>query len=343
MIVRARAPLRMSFGGGGTDVPPYPQKFGGAVFSTTIDKYAYCTVSERGSPNFLFKSTDLELSETYPDLQSLHYDGTLDLPKAVVKTICPNDTRKFELSLFSEAPPGSGLGSSSALMVAIIRAVADFLELHESNHSIAKLAYDLERVQLRVKGGYQDQYACTFGGFNFIEFSSSGVTVNPLRINGDILQELLASLVLIDTGKSRLSSNILSRQIDSYERGDERVMESLHEMKQIAFDMKSALLKGDLARFGELLGKDWEWKKRLDSMISNPQIESIYEKALEHGALGGKVLGAGDGGHMLFFVEFTRKRELVKCLQLEGYPPIGFNFDSQGVVSWKLVEDGILA
>jgi D-glycero-alpha-D-manno-heptose-7-phosphate kinase len=342
MIVRARAPLRMSFGGGGTDVPPYPQKFGGAVISTTIDKYAYCTVSERPQ-SFVFKSTDLELSETYPDLQSLQYDGTLDLPKAVVKTICPNDARRFELSLFSEAPPGSGLGSSSALMVAIIRAVADFLGLQESNHSIAELAYNLERVQLRIKGGYQDQYACTFGGFNFIEFSSREVTVNPLRINSDILQELLASLVLIDTGKSRLSSNILSRQIESYERGDERVMESLHKMKQIAFDMKSALQKGDLARFGKLLGNDWEWKKRLDTMISNPQIESIYQKALEHGAVGGKVLGAGNGGHMLFFVEFARKRELLKCLELEGHPAIGFNFDNQGVVSWRLVEDGILA
>src|SRR5205807_463717 len=322
--------------------PPYPQKFGGAVIGTTIDKYAYCTVSERPI-DFVFKSTDLELSETYPDLQSLQYDGTLDLPKAVVKTICPNDTRKFELSLFSEAPPGSGLGSSSALMVAIIRAVADFLKLEESNHSIAELAYNLERVQLNIKGGYQDQYACTFGGFNLIEFSSGGVSVSPLRINDNIMQELLASLVLIDTGKSRLSSNILSRQIDSYERGDKRVMESLHKMKQIAFEMKSALQKGDLARFGELLGSDWEWKKRLDTMISNSQIESIYKKALEHGALGGKVLGAGNGGHMLFFVEFTRKRELLKSLEQEGYPPISFNFDNQGVVSWKLVEDGVLA
>ena len=332
----------MSFGGGGTDVPPYPQKYGGAVISTTIDKYAYCTVSERLAPDYLFRSADLELSETYPDLDSLEYNGKLDLPKAVVKTICAKEGKKFEVSLFSEAPPGSGLGSSSALMVAVIRAVTEFLGVHKSNNSVAELAYSLERFELKIKGGYQDQYASTFGGFNFIEFSSKGVAVNPLRIKNEILQELLASLVLIDSGKSRLSSNILSRQIQSYERGDECVIESLGKIKQIAFEMKSALLQGDLTTFGNLLADEWQWKKRLDIMISNPQIESVYRKALDHGAIGGKVLGAGNGGHMLFFVEFGRRKDLLKCLESVGYQPISFSFDNRGVVSWKLQEDGVI-
>src|SRR5260370_1378994 len=187
----------MSFGGGGTDVPPYPAMFGSAVLSTIIDKYAYCTVSERIAQDYLFKSADLELTEAYPDLDSLEYNGRLDLPKAVVKTICSNDERKFELTLLSEAPPGSGLGSSSALMVAVIRAVTNFLGVDASSHSIAELACNLERLELKIKGGLQDQYASTFGGFNFIEFTSNGVTVNPLRVKEEILQELLASLVLI--------------------------------------------------------------------------------------------------------------------------------------------------
>lgn len=342
MIIRARAPLRISFGGGGTDVPPYPQKYGGAVLSTTIDKYAYCTVAETSGDAFLFKSTDLEMSEVYSDLSSLKYNGTLDLPKAVVKTICGSTKKKFQLSILSEAPPGSGLGSSSALMVAVIKAVSNFLRIKKTSHSIAELAYKLERDELRMKGGYQDQYASTFGGFNFIEFAENGVFVNPLRVKSEILHELLASLVLIDTGQSRLSSNILSRQINSYEREDQDVMESLKMIKGIAFEMKSSLLKGDLKRFGKLLGEDWKYKKRLDKMISNQKLEDTYRKAIENGAIGGKVLGAGNGGHMLFFAEFARKRNLIKNLHSDGYNPVSFSFERKGVISWKLDEDGVL-
>ncbi len=343
MIIRARAPLRISFGGGGTDVPPYPEKYGGVVLSTTIDKYAYCTVTQGEVNGYVFRSDDLGLSEFYPDLRSLKYNGIMDLPKSVIRAVGNGSPKNLEFSLFSDAAPGSGLGSSSALMVAIIRAVSDLLGRQPSNGSIAEMAYKLERDELGIKGGYQDQYSSAFGGLNFMEFSGTGVAVNPLNVRTEILNELLASLVLIDTGKSRLSSDILSRQIESYARGESETLENLRGIKRVALEMKSSLLNGDLMRFGELLGEEWQYKKHLDAMISNPQIDSIYEVALQNGAVGGKVLGAGDGGHMLFFVEFQKRRILTKFFESKGYRTVSFNFDRNGVGSWKLREDGVLA
>jgi len=324
-------------------VPPYPEKYGGAVLSTTIDKYAYCTVTQGQVRGYAFRSADLELSEFYPDLESLKYNGIMDLPKSVVRAVGDSDAKNLEFSLLSDAPPGSGLGSSSALMVAIIKAVNDLLGTQGSKSSIAEMAYKLERDELRIKGGYQDQYSSAFGGLNFIEFSGTQVSVNPLRVRPEVLHELLASLILIDTGKSRLSSDILSRQIESYTRGDPETLETLRDIKRVATEMKSSLLNGDLRRFGELLGEEWRYKKRLDTSISNSQIESIYAAALQNGAVGGKVLGAGDGGHMLFFVEFEKRRALTRFFESKSYRPISFSFDGQGVISWKLREDGVLA
>lgn len=340
LIVRARAPLRISFGGGGTDVPPYPEKYGGVVLSTTIDRYAYCVACSREMVGYSLKSLDLEMSEIYPDLESLRYDGSLDIAKAVIKTVCGENDEKLDLSILSEAPPGSGLGSSSAIMVAIIKAVSDFVGRESSSYQTAELAFQLERMELGIKGGYQDQYASTFGGFNFMEFEEGNVVVNPLRIRDEILHELLASLILIDTGRSRLSSNILTRQIESYEREEADVMDSLKMIKNVALEMKSSLLKGNITRFGELLGEEWAFKKRLDKMVTNYSIDALYKTALEKGATGGKVLGAGDGGHMLFFVDLTKKRDLSKWFVSNGHNPISFNFDNEGVVSWKMGNDG---
>ncbi|MDG6908087.1 MAG: GHMP kinase [Nitrososphaerota archaeon] len=341
MIVRARAPLRISFAGGGTDVSPYFEKYGGMVLSTTIDRYAYCTVASSDN-GYSLRSADLEIDEYYSDLGNIQYNGKLDLAKAVVKTVCGGNNHKLELSLLSEAPPGSGLGSSSALMVAIIKGVVDFLGVNSNSYSIAQLAYKLEREELSIKGGYQDQYASTFGGFNFIELNGKGTTVNPLRVRDEILRELLASLVLIDTGKSRLSSHILERQIDSYRKETVDVMEALAKIKEITLEAKSALLRGDLARFGELLGEEWSCKKLLDKNISNQEIEAIYKGSIANGALGGKVLGAGNGGHMLFFTDIRKRKALTKYLVSNGYEPVPFNFDVYGAVSWKVDKDGVM-
>ena len=341
--MRARAPLRISFSGGGTDVAPYPEKYGGAVLSTSIDHYAYCTVDDAPSEGFTLSSADLEINEIYQDLSSLTYNGKLDLAKAVVRTMWSDCAKKFELSLLSEAPPGSGLGSSSSLMVAIIKAVSEYQGFPLDRYSLAEMAYKLERVELGIKGGYQDQYAATFGGFNFIEFTSDKTLVNPLRVSSEILEELHASLILIDMGRSRLSSDILSRQIDSYKREDAVVMESLHRIKAVAYQMKALLLKGHLIEFGSLLHEEWALKKRLDKMITNARIDQLYGGALKNGAIGGKILGAGDGGHMLFFVDFQKKRNLLKYLMTNGYRHVPFNFDSQGAVSWKVKDGEVLA
>ena len=341
VIVRARAPLRISFGGGGTDVPPYPQRYGGLVLSATIDRYAYCSVqsAQRG---YHFHSADLELEEIYTDLANLQYGGKLDLAKAVVKALAPQNPKKFSLSLFTEAPPGSGLGSSSSLMVAIIRGVSDFLDLKIPRYPLAELAYKLERVVLGIKGGYQDQYAATFGGFNFIEFGDK-VTVNPLKLSQEILHELHANLLLVNTGEGRLSSNILSRQIASYEREDHAVMQSLSEIKRIGMEMKSALVRGDLGDFGHLISQEWEQKKQLDEKISTKTIEALYLGALRNGAQGGKVLGAGGGGHMMFVVPLSKRRDVNKFLVSRGYQEIHFGFDDEGAVSWRVDEQRVLA
>ena len=335
MIVRARAPLRISFAGGGTDVPPYPEKQGGVVLSATIDRYAYCTASDSDGTNYKVTSADLNLAESYPALGRLSYGGKLDLVRAVLNTLYPENRRRFDLFLTSEAAPGSGLGSSSALMVSAIRAVSQYLGNELTSYATAELAYKLERVELKQKGGYQDQYAATFGGFNFIEFGT-GVVVNPLRVRDEVMNELHASLVLVNLGQTRMSSDILSRQISSYEKEDQNVMQSLREIKEITYEMKSALLHGELRRLGELMGEEWSFKKKLDPKISNPEIDKLFEKARAIGAIGGKVLGAGDGGHALFYVNLERRAEFVRYFKEGGYMIVGFGFDKNGVQSWKL-------
>jgi D-glycero-alpha-D-manno-heptose-7-phosphate kinase len=341
--VRARAPLRISFSGGGTDVAPYPSKYGGAVLSTSIDHYAYCTVEDAVDEEFALSSADLEINEIYQDLSGVTYNGKLDLAKAVVRTMWFDHAKKFRLSLLSDAPPGSGLGSSSSLMVAIIKAVGEFQGYPLDRYALAEMAYKLERVELGIRGGYQDQYAATFGGFNFIEFMPDKTLVNPLRVSSEILEELHAGLILVDLGRSRLSSDILSRQIASYEREDTVVMESLHRIKALAYEMKALLLRGHLTEFGKLLREEWVLKKRLDKMITNERIDKLYEGALENGALGGKILGAGDGGHMVFLVDFHKKRNLLKYLISHDCRQIPFNFDTQGVVSWRIQKGEVLA
>lgn len=340
--VRSRAPLRISFAGGGTDVPPYPERFGGAVLGVTIDRYAYCVVSDPRSDSYRVKSADLDLEEIYPALGELSYGGKLDLVKAVLRTLHPESRKKFDLLLSTEAAPGSGLGSSSALMVATISAVSKYLGLALPSYSVAEMAYRLERGELKLKGGYQDQYASTFGGFNFIEFGDGKVVVNPLRIKDDIARELHACLCLLDLGRTRVSSDVLSRQVMAYEREDAVVMESLKEIKKIAYEMKTVLLKGDLTKFGELLGEEWSFKKKLDAGISNPEFDKLFNDAHQRGAIGGKILGAGDGGHALFYVGFDKKHDFKRFFESRNVRFVPFGFDEGGVASWAIDDNGVM-
>ena len=342
MIIKSKAPLRISFAGGGTDVPPYTEMRGGCVVSSTITKYAYAVLKSRGDKNKRVNSIDYGLMMSFKSISQLRYDGKLDLVKAAMKTF-QLENYGFDMTISCDAPPGSGLGSSSAVMVAIIGAFKELLNKPLTSYEVAELAYRLERIELGIKGGLQDQYAATFGGFNFIEFRKSSVVVNPLRIRSEILNELHSNLMLFDTGKTRLSARILERQISATQKRKRVVLESLDFLKQLAIDMKNALLRGDLKSFGELLHMGWEHKKKLDSQISNPFIDKLYNIAREGGAIGGKVCGAGGGGHLLIYCDLEKRRKIAKKLESLGCKLVTFSFEHNGLQTWKISESGVEA
>ena len=333
MIIRSKAPLRISFAGGGTDVPPYPEERGGAVLSTTINKYAWATLITRKDSTINVKSLDYDIVAKYHTDQKLFYDGELDLVKAVINTVGAKEG--LDLFMHSDAPPGSGLGSSSTVVVALVGLFQKWLNKPLTDYDIAELAFKIERKDLGIKGGKQDQYAATFGGFNYIEFHKDTTIVNPLRIKRNILNELEYSLLLCYTGKTRLSANILSEQIDKYVKKEKKSIEALDEIKAICGDMKNALLKGHLGEFGELLHKGWVHKKKLASNISNPEIDKLYDTARKNGAVGGKILGAGGGGYLLLFCDFDKKHIIAEKLENLGGQIVDFGFDFKGLQSWS--------
>ena len=336
MTVRCRAPLRISFGGGGTDVPPYPEERGGAVLSTTIGKYAYSTLIGRSDDRINVRSLDYDIVASYSVNAELKYDGNLDLVKAAIRTMGVRNG--CDLFLHTDAPPGSGLGTSSALVVAIVGAFRRWLKLPLTGYDIAELAYHIERDEAGIKGGRQDQYAATFGGFNFIEFLGKTTIVNPLRIDWDTINELEYRLMLCYTGGTRLSAGILDDQVTRYVEGTAEVLSAFEETKRLAFDMKNALLLGKLNEFGALLHQAWCCKKRLSRKITDPQIDELYELAKENGAIGGKLLGAGGGGYLLFLCEFDKWHIVAEKLERAGGKIVGFTFDLRGMQSWEVSE-----
>jgi D-glycero-alpha-D-manno-heptose-7-phosphate kinase len=335
MIVRAKAPLRISFAGGGTDVPPYPQERGGAVLSVTIDKYAYASLAQTGDAAITVQSLDYDLVAKYHSAADLTYNGELDLVKAAIRRLAP-DARGIRLFLHSDAPPGSGLGSSSTLVVALVGMLRHYLRQPLTDYEVAELAYQIERVDLGIVGGMQDQYAATFGGVNFIEFHDKAVIVNPLRVRADRLNELQYNLLLCYTGATRLSARIVERQTQSYVQRREEVVRALDAQKEMAIAMKNALLQGRLGDFGDLLHQAWQAKKHMDTAITNPQIDEMYEAARQAGAIGGKILGAGGGGYLLLYCPFDRKHVVAPALERLGGQFVSFGFDLQGLQTWEI-------
>ncbi|MFQ5872303.1 MAG: GHMP kinase [Dehalococcoidia bacterium] len=335
-IVRAKAPLRISLAGGGTDVSPYPEERGGAVISTTIDKYAYVVLKPQ-EEGIVVRSIGTDVILESDGCEDLRYDGNLDLVKAVIKHFQPSGG--LELLLHSDAPMGAGLGSSSTLVVGIVGAFAHWLRIPFTRYEIAELAYHLEREEVGFRGGRQDQYSATFGGFNFIEFQGEASVVNPLRLPWNILNELHYCLLMVFTGQTRLSPGIIRSQQERYEQRQLDTVTSLDRTKELAYEMKDALLQQRLIEMGELLHEGWEQKKRFTDQITNPYIDSLYDAAREAGAIGGKLLGAGGGGHMLFLCRPDAKHRVAARVTEQGAPPVPFAFDFDGLQTWTVGAD----
>lgn len=338
MWIRARAPLRISFGGGGTDVPPYCEEKGGAVLSATINRYAYATLKQLEERQIKVTSLDYDATVSYGIDDPFVYDGQLDLAKGVLEHFRRENSlhNGLEVYLHNDAPPGSGLGSSSAFTVALIVAVSEYLRQPLDAYQIADLAYRIERIEVGIKGGKQDQYASAFGGFNFIEFHDGITVVNPLRLRPDILCELEYSLVFAYVGGQRFSGHILERQISNYCRREERTITSLDNLKMLAYQLKNALLRGELRKFGELLEESWQSKKALAEGISTPWIDEIYEEARKAGALGGKISGAGGGGFMFFYCDPAKKFAVQERLKQLGAQLVSFSFTKEGARAWTI-------
>lgn len=336
MLIRAKAPLRISFAGGGTDVPPFPAQEVGCVLSATIDRYAWGTLRPRDDGSICINSLDFGTSLTYSSRREMRLDGQMDLAKAAIARLTGAYDQGFDLFLRSDAPPGSGLGSSSAMMVALVGLLKEWKNLPMTDYEVAELAYTVERSDLSIAGGMQDQYAAAFGGVNFMEFYGDRVVVNGLKVSPDILNELEYNLLLVDTGKVRLSSNIIADQVDRYERRESESVDALREIKRLTSEMKDLLLRRRFEEFGNLLHEEWQQKKRMSERISNSELDELYELAREEGAIGGKITGAGGGGHMLLYCRFDRKHHVAQALRSRGCEPSEVALEPAGLQTWRV-------
>lgn len=340
-IVKASAPLRLGLAGGGTDLSPYCDEHGGYVLNATIDRYAYAVLRPLRDASVRFIASDQQQSDVCSLEPVLPLNGNLNLHKAVynhmVRDFNQGRALALELTTFCDAPVGSGLGSSSTLVVAMIKAFVEYLNLPLDDYAIAHLAFKIERVDCRLLGGRQDQYSATFGGFNFMEFyADERAVINPLRIKNWIICELEASLVLYFTGVSRESAQIIADQTNNMKSGAADAIESMHGIKREALAMKECLLRADFTGLVESMQLGWENKKRSAKTVSNPQINSIYESAIQAGALAGKVSGAGGGGFMLFFVPTEKRMDVIRSLNGFGGQASNCHFTKHGTQAWRI-------
>ncbi len=339
MIIRSKAPLRIGLAGGGTDVAPYSDLYGGAILNATINLYAYATIEPTDDGQIVLDAVDRKEKLVLKSSEQLEINGQLDLAKGIYNRLVKDFTRQalsFKLTTYVDAPPGSGLGSSSTLVVAILGAFVEWLKLPLGEYDIARLAWEIERVDLGMAGGKQDQYAATFGGVNFMEFyQDDKVIVNPLRVRPDILNELSNNIVLYYTQTSRYSSDIIKNQMKNVKDKKQATLEATHNLKKQAVMMKEAVLKGELDEIGKILNFGWENKKRMASGITNPEIDKIYQTAMENGATGGKISGAGGGGFMFFYCPGNARFTVKEALERLGGYVLPFEFNNSGLTSWR--------
>lgn len=340
MIYRSKAPLRIGLAGGGTDVSPYSDQFGGAILNTTISLSAYACIEPITENKIIVEALDRDEKQEFDKLPLLPIDGTLDLLKAVYNRIQKDHSFSipgFRLSTFVDAPAGSGLGTSSTLVVAVLGAFKEMLNLPLDEYKVAKYAYDIERNDLQLAGGKQDQFAATFGGVNYMEFNTdNSVIVNQLRIKPEYLHELENNLVLYFTSTSRESAAIINEQVKNVNSKNEKSIEAMHQLKEQAKLMKDAFLQGNLHEIGLLLDYGFDQKRKMAANISNQRIDEVYEAAKKAGATGGKISGAGGGGFMIFYCPGNTRYEVIKTLNTFGGAVINYSFTKYGLTTWRI-------
>lgn len=335
MITRSKAPFRVSFGGGGTDMAPFCIDHGGCVISTTIDRHVYITLKPRDDKNIHIFSINLNKEYEF-EVGDRDYSTEFEIFKGILNVLEIRDG--LDIIINSELPAGSGMGGSSSLSVALIGALNKRYNLELSRHEIAQKAYDIERVELKQKGGYQDQFAAAYGGFNFIEFTKD-VIVNPINTSQEMINELHFRLILCYVGGSHFSSDIQDEVLKGYEIEKKSYIEAMEDLKNVAHSMRKIVESNDLNRldeFGELLHQGWLAKKSLSNKISNKNIENFYLTSRKFGVLGGKLLGAGGGGHLLLFSEPNQKFKVIQELEKIGGIIVNFHFNPKGLEVWDI-------
>jgi len=339
LTTRCRSPLRLGLAGGGTDLSPYLEEFGGAVFNCTIDRYAYAFIAPRDDGRVVFEAKDLKREEAFEGPAGVHR-SQLDLHRGVylrmIRDYHGGKALPLTITTTVDAPMGSGLGSSSALVVALVDAFRVLLDAPLGPYDVARLAYEIERVDLKLAGGKQDQYAAAFGGANFIEFLTDGrVIVNPLRMSNWIKNELEASLVIAFSGQSRSSSEVIGQQTSQMVARSADALKALHTLKADAIEMKNLLLRGHIHQMADLLNSSWEAKKRTAAAVSNASIDDLYTLARASGALGGKVSGAGGGGFMMLICRPEDRLSLIETLNAAGTIAEPVKLTDAGCETWQ--------
>ena len=341
MIIRSKAPLRLGLAGGGTDVSPYADLHGGSILNATINMFAYTTIIPKNDGKIHLEAQDINAFEDLEATTYLEPTGTLALLKGVYNRMVKDFIKKplsFEMYTSVDAPPGSGLGSSSTLVVSIIGAFAEWCNIPLGEYDIAHLAYEIERIDLGLNGGRQDQYAATFGGFNFMEFyAKDKVIVNPLRIKQKYAAELENNLVLFYMGTNRESAGIIDQQTANISKNNIDAIEATHRLKNQSVKMKEVILMGNMNAIGEVMHYGWESKKMMASGITNPEIDAIYETAMQNGATGGKISGAGGGGFFFFYCPSVSRMGLIKSLEKFGVKPQNYSFTKTGLYTYTLL------
>jgi len=325
-----RSPVRISFGGGGTDLPAYYEEFGGAVLSSSINKYFYTILKKRSDGKIQVISSDLRVTETWQDISRMQIKHSeLEIPLAAIKELGCDIS--VDLFLASEIVAGTGLGSSASVCVGVLKTLATYMDLPLSKYELAEKAHHIARNILGKPVGKQDEYAAAYGGLNFINFNQDGsALVEPVSMRSDLLREFQGNLMLFFTGIAHNSWKLLEEQEQSTRKGTGQAIDSLHEIRALADRMRDVLLKGDFLSFGAMMHEGWQAKKKISSQISTSIIDNAYDAAMQNGALGGKVTGAGGGGFLLIFCEEDRQNDVRRALGELGIREMGFELDFDG-------------